>query len=71
MYLVCVLQLVTCLILEVKRLIPLGESAFQDESRQRHYAYWVLWTELLKRTFCVEIERCPECASTMQRIACI
>ena len=55
----------------VKRLTALGERAFQDESRQRRHVYWVLWSELLKRTFRVEVERCPECASTMQRIACI
>ena len=55
----------------VKRLTALGERAFQDESRHRRHVYWVLWAELLKRTFRVEVERCPECSSTMQRIACI
>ena len=30
-----------------------------------------LWAELLKRTFKEDVERCPVCASTLQRIAFI
>ena len=55
----------------VKRLTAEGERAFQDEARERRYTYWVMWAELLKRTFKEDVERCPVCASTMQRIAFI
>ena len=55
----------------VKRLTAEGERAFQDQARELRYTYWVLWAELLKRTFKEDVERCPVCASTMQRIALI
>ena len=55
----------------VKRLTAEGERAFQDQARERRYTYWVLWAELLKRTFRVDVERCPQCLGTMQRIALV
>ena len=41
----------------------------KDETRARRHTYWVLWSELLKRTFREDVERCPICASTLQLIA--
>ena len=55
----------------VKRLTALSERGFHEEARERRYVYWVLWAELLKRTFSFEVERCPECSGSMQRIAFI
>ena len=53
----------------VKRMTAKDERLFKDETRARRHTYWVLWSELLKRTFREDVERCPVCASTLQRIA--
>jgi hypothetical protein len=55
----------------VKRLTTLSERGFREEARERQHVYWVLWAELLKRTFRFEVERCPQCSGTLQRIAFI
>ena len=48
-----------------------SERALHTLARERRHTYWVLWAELLKRTFKADVERCPICASTMQCISLI
>ncbi len=55
----------------VKRMTAQSERALHTLARERRRTYWVLWAELLKRTFKADVERCPICASTMQRISLI
>ena len=53
----------------VKRLTVLAERALLKRERERRRVYWVLWAELLKRTFRVDVTRCPQCQGSMQVIA--
>lgn len=55
----------------VKRMTAEGERSLYAQERERRHVYWVLWAELLKRAFRVDVERCPQCLGTMQRIALI
>ncbi len=55
----------------VKRLTAEGERALRESERRRRQTYWVLWSELLRRTFQVDVSRCPKCQGTMQRVALI
>ena len=59
----------------VKRMTAEGERALRDAARRRRHTYWVLWAELLKRTFQVDVSRCPQSLSwgqgTMQRVSLI
>ena len=55
----------------VKRMTAQSERTLHRLARERRHSYWVLWAELLKRTFKADVERCPICASTMQRISLI
>ena len=55
----------------VKRMTAEGERALRDAARRRRHTYWVLWSELLKRTFQVDVSRCPKCQGTMQRVSLI
>ena len=48
-----------------------GERALRESARRRQRTYWVLWAELLKRTFQVGVSRCPLCQSTMQRVSLV
>ena len=48
-----------------------GERALRESERRRRRTYWVLWSELLKRTFRVDVSRCPRCQGTMQRVALV
>ena len=48
-----------------------GERALRDAARRRRHTYWVLWSELLKRTFQVDVSRYPKCQGTMQRVSLI
>ena len=48
-----------------------GERALRESARRRQRTYWVLWAELLKRTFQVDVSRCPKCQGTMQRVSLI
>lgn len=48
-----------------------GERALREAARRRRRTYWVLWAELLKRTFQVDVSRCPKCQGTMQRVSLV
>ena len=45
----------------VKRMTAQSERALHTLARERRHTYWVLWAELLKRTFKAVVERCPVC----------
>ena len=55
----------------IKHMTTRFEQALSHQARQRRHVYWVLWAELLKRTFREDVERCPHCTSTLQRISLI
>ena len=55
----------------VKQMTAEGERALRESERRRRRTYWVLWSELLKRTFRVDVSRCPQCQGTMQRVALV
>ena len=55
----------------VKRMTFAGEEALRRQQRARRRVYWVLWAELLKRTFAVDVTCCPICSGSMQRISLI
>ena len=57
--------------LAAKRMTAEGERALRESARRRQRTYWVLWAELLKRTFQVDVSRCPKCQSTMQRVSLV
>jgi hypothetical protein len=55
----------------VKRMTLAGEEALRRQQRVRRRVYWVLWAELLKRTFAVDVTCCPICSGSMQNISLI
>ena len=50
---------------------PSGDSSRDSSAHFISRTYWVLWSELLKRTFRVDVSRCPRCQGTMQRVALV
>jgi len=48
-----------------------GEGALRYQQKVRRRVYWVLWVELLKRTFAVDVTCCPICSGSIQHISLI
>ena len=40
-----------------------------EQTQRRRKQYWMLWVELLKHTFQVDVKCCPICHHSMQLIA--
>ena len=48
-----------------------GEESLKRQQKARRRVYWVLWAELLKLTFAVDVTCCPICSGSMQHISLI
>ena len=46
-----------------------SEECFTEQKKRRRNRYWILWAELLKRSFQVDVAICPICKHSMQVIA--
>ena len=53
----------------VRKMTHKSEQRFKEQKKQRRKRYWILWIELLKRSFQVDVACCPICNQSMQRIA--
>ena len=53
----------------VRQMTVKSEECFAEQKKRRRNRYWILWAELLKRSFQVDVAICPICKHSMQVIA--
>ena len=53
----------------VRQMTQHGDQRIAAQTKQRRKQYWMLWVELLKHTFQVDVKCCPICHHSMQLIA--
>ena len=53
----------------VRQMTQHGDQRIAAQTQQQRKQYWMLWVELLKHTFQVDVQCCPICHHSMQHIA--
>ena len=53
----------------VRQMTQHGDQHIAAQTQRRRKQYWMLWVELLKHTFQVDVQCCPICHHSMQLIA--